>query len=455
MLVRFTVENFMSFKERTEFNMLSGDYRRHKHHVTDAGGVPLVRAAAIYGANGSGKSNLVKAMEIYFQLLQKGKALRNTKTPAIFQYKLDANTLERNTLFEGEFYVEGSFIEFGIETKGGVIKKEWLGTKGSDTTKPHERVYTRIVDSSGKTTLSFGSAYTSATLQTLGSILEEKFSIPDMLILHMLSKNGIEIVDKFCSNSVFNVGATEPIQNLMNDGAVLAFIHDVPIAFDYINALISVADFGIKKIEMLTWNAIEFLGKNESSQVSKLRIELQEGKNYVDVSNNFTRAIAVIENDDVVVKELVFIHGNKSNEGCYFRFSEESDGTQTSLGLLFLLTFLKRVKSIFVIDELERSLHPLLATAFIKKFMADPDVQGQLVFTTHESRLLDLDIFRQDEIWFAQKNQEGVSSIYPLSDYEVRHDLDLENGYLNGRFGGVPFLGELEQLKTNPKQEEV
>ncbi|WP_432327511.1 AAA family ATPase [Mucilaginibacter sp. P25] len=83
---------------------------------------------------------------------------------------------------------------------------------------------------------------------------------------------------------------------------------------------------------------------------------------------------------------------------------------------------------------------------FIRKILSTSDRKGQLIFTTHESNLLDLDIFRQDEIWFAEKNKEGATSFYPLSDYEIRTDLDIRKGYLSGRFGAIPFLANLKDL---------
>ena len=82
------------------------------------------------------------------------------------------------------------------------------------------------------------------------------------------------------------------------------------------------------------------------------------------------------------------------------------------------------------------------------------DEAKQRLFTTHESNLLDLDIFRQDEIWFAEKNQEGATQFYPLSEFKIRYDLDIRKGYLNGRFGAIPFLENLEKLNQNTHAEE-
>jgi AAA15 family ATPase/GTPase len=113
------------------------------------------------------------------------------------------------------------------------------------------------------------------------------------------------------------------------------------------------------------------------------------------------------------------------------------------------LSFLINTDATFVIDEIERSVHPLIIKELIAKFSEDQDTKGQLIFSTHESNLLDQDIFRTDEIWFAEKNNAGASKLYSLSDFKEHNTIDIRKGYLNGRYGAVPFLGNLEDLNWN------
>ena len=100
----------------------------------------------------------------------------------------------------------------------------------------------------------------------------------------------------------------------------------------------------------------------------------------------------------------------------------------------------------FIIDEIERSIHPLLIKELVKKFSLDPNTKGQLIFTTHESNLLDQKILRQDEIWFAEKNENGSTDIYSLNDFKEHKTIDIQKGYLNGRYGSIPFLANLKDL---------
>ena len=100
-----------------------------------------------------------------------------------------------------------------------------------------------------------------------------------------------------------------------------------------------------------------------------------------------------------------------------------------------------------IIDEIEQTIHPVLLRELVSKFAMDKQTKGQLVFTTHEAHLLDQEFMRQDEFWFAEKSPEGATSLTPLSDFkDVRYDLDLRKGYLIGRFGAVPFTGDLRHL---------
>ena len=111
--------------------------------------------------------------------------------------------------------------------------------------------------------------------------------------------------------------------------------------------------------------------------------------------------------------------------------------------LLYSITHSNKV---YVVDEIERSMHPIMIKELIKKLSDSDSAKGQLIFTTHESSLLDQDIFRPDEVWFAQKDVEQATQLYPLSDFNIHKTANIENGYLNGRYGGIPFLSNIHDL---------
>jgi hypothetical protein len=130
---------------------------------------------------------------------------------------------------------------------------------------------------------------------------------------------------------------------------------------------------------------------------------------------------------------------------------EESDGTQRLLQLLPALFQLNKEPKVYFIDELDRSMHPLIAWEFLRAFLEKCEgCQHQLILTTHECHLLDLELLRRDEIWFAEKNKHGATILYPLTDFNIRKDLKISKGYLQGRFGAIPFFGEPNLLIGKP-----
>jgi hypothetical protein len=133
---------------------------------------------------------------------------------------------------------------------------------------------------------------------------------------------------------------------------------------------------------------------------------------------------------------------------------EESDGTRRLLNLIPALHHMKESGAVYLIDEIDRSLHPILVKNFLELFLKSCEGQpGQIIVTTHESNLLDLDLFRRDEIWFAEKDQGAATRLYSLADFKIRKDLEIRKHYLQGRFGAVPFLGDINRLLD--KQGEV
>jgi hypothetical protein len=148
-----------------------------------------------------------------------------------------------------------------------------------------------------------------------------------------------------------------------------------------------------------------------------------------------------------VVRKDINARHRVSREDFSISFQEESDGTQRCLNLLPALYHLTQKCKVFVVDELDRSLHPLLCHALLKLFLdACPGDCQQMVVTTHETHLLDLDLLRRDEIWFVEKDNQQQSCLSSLVDWGARKDLRIEKGYLQGRFGGIPFIGDTKKL---------
>lgn len=163
------------------------------------------------------------------------------------------------------------------------------------------------------------------------------------------------------------------------------------------------------------------------------------------------REYFTIARDDTLGKEPVLLslkmrHQTADGDTVDFDTKDESDGTNRMMHLLPSLLDLRASEKVYIIDELDRSMHPLLCRLFVETFIQNAikgTSNGQLVFTTHETALLDLDLLRRDEIWFIEKDKDGGSHLCSLAEYRVRNDLKIDKGYLNGRFGAIPFIQQL------------
>ena len=163
--------------------------------------------------------------------------------------------------------------------------------------------------------------------------------------------------------------------------------------------------------------------------------------------NAWDNAINVIyEDGNVYVKTLVAVHKDMAGKEVEMSLRDESDGTRRLIEYMPLLYAIIQKDRVYLVDEIERSIHPIMIKDIVRKLSESNTAKGQLIFTTHESGLLDQKIFRPDEIWFAQKDIEQATQLYPLSDFNIHNTANIENGYLNGRYGGIPFLSNLKDL---------
>ena len=168
--------------------------------------------------------------------------------------------------------------------------------------------------------------------------------------------------------------------------------------------------------------------------------QIVERNNGLGVSN------VIFEDGQVWQKTLVSVHEDTGGNTVEVPVSIESDGTRRLIEYMPLFFALTHGHGVFVVDEIERSVHPIMVKSIIQKISDSKQAKGQLIFTTHESCLLDQSIFRPDEIWFAQKDAEQSTKLYPLSDFNIHNTANIENGYLAGRYGGIPFLSNLKDL---------
>ncbi|MFT8720278.1 AAA family ATPase, partial [Acetobacter sp.] len=180
-------------------------------------------------------------------------------------------------------------------------------------------------------------------------------------------------------------------------------------------------------------NQIDLLEKNEI-----LGIESDDGVSMVFAKN---------EDDDIVVKNIEAIRNDSDGKEIEFSFDEESSGTRRLLDLAPMLAD-EEDQRVYIVDELDRKLHPLLSYQFVQEFLSKKR-KSQLILTTHNTHLMDLELLRRDEIWFVQKKPDGSSELYSLAEMKIRPDLNVKKGYISGRFGAIPFLGHFPSMEES------
>jgi uncharacterized protein len=445
MLIRLVIQNVYSFAESQEFNMLPRPkIRTPEGHKYRLGGVELLKLSAVYGANAAGKSNLVKALGL-LQNLATGKIASNKIHEARFKFNSNIPT---HQILAVEFVQAGNPFYYGVEVTNGEITTEELYRSGTGKVGD-VLLFERKKLEDGTHQLTFSEAFEKdAKSQLLKAILIEEFLEKDKSILPWLSKRDNPYLSEVKAAMQW-FEKTLQIITPSTKVAALALRLDADGSFkSFANEMLAAYGLGISKIDVEEVPLVEIIGEDNEDAIHSIKDKMStENKGYVALRDKTGDELIIFEeNGDLFAKHLTITQTDQSGQEAAFHLDELSDGTIRLLDFLPLFRGVVDTPKVYVVDELERSMHPSLAKELVTKFSHDPKTQGQLIFTTHESNLLDQSIFRQDEVWFAEKGPNGSTNLYSLSDFKEHHTIDIRKGYLNGRYGAVPFLTNLHDL---------
>ncbi|HFU76438.1 MAG TPA: ATP-binding protein [Campylobacterales bacterium] len=418
MLVNFRVENFKSFKEMTEFSMEATKLKNLQDSNTfDINNVSLLKSAVIYGANASGKSSLLDGINTLKSIIENSLDIDKTKRYVAQPFLLNSETEEKETFFEIQFIIDEIMYRYGFEISiNAKILNEWLYQKKLQPKAREIRLFERE-----KQDIILG------TLFKEGNLLIDK-TRDNALFLSVVAQFNGEISEKiFKWFGQFNI-----LSNIRSDD----FKH---YSFDKLENdkfkdkivnFIKSADIGIYDILKKKISFDELIkGNSELEELPKFIIE--------EMKKNGLSSI-----------ETVHMQYNKANAFDRFKSFDldfESDGTQKLLALTAPIIETLQNGEILIIDELDNSLHTELVKAIVQLFNSketNPN-NAQLIFTTHDTNLLNQKFFRRDQIWFTDKNIYGISNFYSLIEYgkgKTRDDLVLEKNYLGGMFGAIPKI---------------
>jgi AAA15 family ATPase/GTPase len=444
MLIRFIAKNIFSFKDETEFNLFPNKSQGLQHHKVRIGDFDFLRYSAIYGANGSGKSNLIKAISFLETLVEKGKLPSESED---IKFKLNEGNLKAPISLGIEFIANGEPFFYTITFNEGIILYESLAKSNkSDDILVFERSFENEIQE-----IKFHEDYYKTDKEKLfAEVLSEKLIQKNELLITFLSKKYPEDFKSTYSAFKWFDETLVIIKPDARPGGIAHILDKEPTIKDFANKFIPSLNTGISKIEIETKKFEEFFGESGDAKLKRKIIEdLKSEPNKLSLlthSETGEEVTLVYENNEVLAKRLVTKHQNSLGETTDFNLGQESDGTRRLIDYIPAFQGIINDNKVFVIDEIERSIHPMTIKEIMTKLALDESVKGQLIFSTHESNLLDQSIFRADEIWFAQKDFDGSSKIYSLSDFKIHNTINIENGYLKGRFGGIPFLGNLKDL---------
>lgn len=415
MLIQFNFRNFKSFKDETSLDLTATRISEYSSRVVSVGKERLLPVAAIFGANAHGKSNVIEAfryMDSYvMDSLDFGGSLDTNRSKSRFvkptPFLLDERASNSPSLFEVYFIdseEEGAkTYNYGFTVSNNGIHEEWLNYKSKSSRGGYRKIFYRneeekLLEMDGIPLKSQENIRVAIEKETLIVSLGAKLKINKLR----------HIRDWFANNEFADFG--QPIENfflsrLIPDG----FVQD-PKVREKVRKYLSAFDDSI-----IDFN-VETIARNDDED------------DYIKID-----AIHKMINSDKTVK---------------IPLQNESSGTLKMFSLYPMLQRVLEEGGVFVVDELNARLHPLLVRGFLVTFL-NPEINknnAQLVFTTHDAWQLEGNGLRRDEIWFAEKNVDGVSSLYSLADFvdgdgaKIRKDENYEKNYLLGKYGAIPTL---------------
>lgn len=447
MIVSFSVENFRSFAAEETFSLVASN-RFAGHHDGHAVPIPgnaerVLRTAVLYGANGAGKSNLFKALTYLRTMALRAKKKNSGTGRETFRFSEEPN---KPTCFDLQFIAEKKLYRFGFKVDDHRILEEWLILVDGGKEK---ELYERITDSNGKVIIEAKKLKSAGeklkALATIGGPQNQTFlaTIRATLDPSDYGKELTAVLGWFEKTLVL----IKPDAPYMQLGQLLA--RD-PGFLEFASEFLKSSSTGVDhlkpiKQELSEDQLISLLGEESVPEEIK---EMPEGSVAVmSLGEGKEVLVERTEENHYYLLTIQAEHEHQAGKVIPLELAEESDGTRRLLHLIPALHHLRTSGGVFVIDEIDRSMHPMLTWKFLEFFLKCCEgEQRQIIVTTHESNLLDLELLRRDEIWFTEKDRSGATKLYSLAEFKIRKDLEVRKHYLQGRFGGVPFLGSLDRL---------
>ncbi len=432
MLIGFSVGNYRSFKDVVTLSMVAaedacGNDELDKNNVFKVNQqFSLLKSAAIYGANASGKSNLILAFNFVRWFVMNSAKLQITDKIDVEPFRLNTETVDKPSFFEIVFQLKNKTYRYGFEVTQKRVVSEWLFcTPRSRETKIFNRQDDKIEYSKN---IEQGNILRGLTKKnTLFLSLAAQFN----------NSLAVEIVSWFSRLGVVSYLDVELLKAI-----TLEYLSNRQDLIDDVTKLIKKLDLSIDNLEI------------ESRKISSDSL-LQD---LPDVVRNIISHSSDEIKSATIKTTIRTYHPKYDSTGKMIELEifdmdkHESDGTKKILALSApILDTLQRGK-VLVIDELDARLHPLMTRSIIELFNSQKTnpKNAQLIFTTHDINLLSHKFLRRDQIWFTEKNHQGATDLYSLVEFaDINNNNTFEKDYIQGRYGAIPFIGDLSTIIGN------
>lgn len=429
MLIEFSVANYRSFREKVTLSMVaSSDDTLADNTFAAPGrrGMRLLKSAALYGANASGKSNLLRALRTMHDLVRGSASRMQRGDPLPAEpFKLDPATMNEPSLFEVVIATDEQRYLYGLTLDRERVHEEWLtATRLTGQREVARMLFERAADGS----VEFGDSWRGERATLVERVRENALLLS--VAVQTNQESARPVFDWFKDRLWWIPtpwGSSDaPFETMRRIKDDPAFARDVA-------RLLVGADVAVERLELSEHPMAPESDEGPEAASSLLR----------EFNELFERHLGHIlgESRALTVPSLSVIRRRIDGREAAFELSEESGGTRRLIGLAApWLQCLARRRTL-LIDEFESSLHPHIARQLLKSLHANEGT-AQLIFTTHDTNLLDPELLRRDQIWFTERSPEGATSLYSLWDFKPRKGENFRKGYLNGRYGAVPFLGD-------------
>ena len=434
MILRVIMKNFLSFNEEVQFDMFPNMKRtslsNHIKVLNDQ--LPVLKMAAIYGSNGAGKSNLLKGIN-FLKAIATNKNFLDKEKVGKYIFALKENAGKEPLELAIEFVTKSGvpFI-YSVEVNDTGVTFETLQVSSLGSGE-NVNVFTRT----GRKVEYAVAPSDEVNNMVLGWI--EKNSFASLLTINndmpVLADENIGIAQKWFEDELTIIGL-----HSFNPTLIGVFKNDKEIN-QFASELFKAIDLGVEEVKVETENFEDWVNTHDAGNLPMDKVrEMRSGvlSEVVDFRN--TRAISV-EDGVQKISQMMFRQFGENGFSKDMDIQAQSDGTVRLLSLVPALYHAMKSAKTVLIDELDHSIHPHLVREIVRYFSSQ-ETNGQLIFTTHQTCLLNQDFLRTDEVWMVEKKY-GSSHMYSLNDYKIHNTINIENGYMEGRYGAIPFIGEL------------